>query len=542
MIQNLKRSEDDSGLQCVGRFDWIVLGSGFAGALMARIGATMGYRVALLEKQRHPRFAIGESSSPLANVLLESLSEEFELDDLKSFSSWTRWRESNPQIPCGLKRGFSFFKHVPNQSWEFSAKNEWLISASPHDGLADTHWFREALDENWTHKAQLAGVTYLDQFNITSIHDLDERYWKICGARNEETQNLEARWLIDATGPRGILSKIFSLNETALPAYPKTAGIFNHFKNVKLWENCHPHFKNHTATPFPVDDAAAHHVFPGGWMWILRFNNGVISSGISLNEEGRRVHRADKLSPEELWSNVLNAYPSLKEMFEDAEPLQPWRRHDPLPYCTKTIAGSSGSKMWTLLPSAASFVDPLLSTGFPLTLLGIERLAKIAKMAKAPKDSSSDWVTEIQKHLLEYQSQTLNESESAAALVGAMLSNLDNFEIFKNLSRFYFVAASYMETMRRLKRPELASGFLLCNDQKYVSNMMGFIESLREPAKSTFNHHNWIEILKSYDVMGMTEMDRGSRYPVLAEDLLNASERIGIDRPELESLLRNLGM
>jgi FADH2 O2-dependent halogenase len=277
-------------------------------------------------------------------------------------------------------------------------------------------------------------------------------------------------------------------------------------------------------------------------MWILRFNNGVISSGISLNEEGRRLHRADELSAEELWSNVLNAYPSLKEMFEDAEPLQPWRKLDPLSYCTKTIAGNSGSKMWTLLPSAASFVDPLLSTGFPLTLLGIERLARIAKMARKPKDSSSEWVSVIQEHLFEYQNQTLRESKNTAALVGAMISNLDDFEIFKNLSRFYFVAASYTETMRRLKRPQLAPGFLLCNDQQYVSNMTGFIESLREPIKSTVNPSRWIEILKSYDVMGMTDMSRGSRYPVIAEDLLNASERIGIDRPELDSLLRNLGM
>ena len=32
---------------------------------------------------------------------------------------------------------------------------------------------------------------------------------------------------------------------------------------------------------------------------------------------------------------------------------------------------------WALLPSAAGVIDPLLSTGFPLTLLGIQRLLKV---------------------------------------------------------------------------------------------------------------------------------------------------------------------
>ena len=36
-----------------------IVGSGFAGSLLARILATLGYDVVLLERGRHPRFAIG---------------------------------------------------------------------------------------------------------------------------------------------------------------------------------------------------------------------------------------------------------------------------------------------------------------------------------------------------------------------------------------------------------------------------------------------------------------------------------------------------
>ena len=40
-------------------------------------------------------------------------------------------------------------------------------------------------------------------------------------------------------------------------------------------------------------------------------------------------------------------------------------------------AATSTGNGWAMLPSAAAFIDPLFSTGFPLTLLGIERLGRM---------------------------------------------------------------------------------------------------------------------------------------------------------------------
>ena len=51
-------------------FQVVVVGSGFAGSLIAMIARRLGYTTALIERGRHPRFAIGESSTPLANLLL----------------------------------------------------------------------------------------------------------------------------------------------------------------------------------------------------------------------------------------------------------------------------------------------------------------------------------------------------------------------------------------------------------------------------------------------------------------------------------------
>ena len=64
------------------RFDIAVIGSGFAGSLIAMIARRLGRSVALIERGKHPRFAIGESSTPLANLLLEELAQRYDLPAL----------------------------------------------------------------------------------------------------------------------------------------------------------------------------------------------------------------------------------------------------------------------------------------------------------------------------------------------------------------------------------------------------------------------------------------------------------------------------
>ncbi len=69
-------------------FDLLVIGSGFGGSLTALIARRLGLSVLLIEKGTHPRFAIGESSSPLANLLLEELCDRYGLDRIRPLTAW----------------------------------------------------------------------------------------------------------------------------------------------------------------------------------------------------------------------------------------------------------------------------------------------------------------------------------------------------------------------------------------------------------------------------------------------------------------------
>src|SRR5476649_1707984 len=115
--------------------DVAIVGSGFAGALMALALRSRGRLVVLVERGRHTRFAIGESSTPLSNLLIEELADHYDLPRIRAFSKWGTWRRAHPHVAVGLKRGFSFFFHRLGEPFadDQTHHNQLLVAASPND-------------------------------------------------------------------------------------------------------------------------------------------------------------------------------------------------------------------------------------------------------------------------------------------------------------------------------------------------------------------------------------------------------------------------
>jgi FADH2 O2-dependent halogenase len=152
-------------------FDVAIVGSGFAGSLLALVARRLGLSVVLLEKGSHPRFAIGESTSPLANLLLEELAARYDLPRLLPFAKWGSWRRAYPQVSCGLKRGFSFFHHAVGCPFANAPdrQDQLLVAASPDDEVADTHWYRPDFDHFLQKEAEEAGSRYVDRTTLGGV-------------------------------------------------------------------------------------------------------------------------------------------------------------------------------------------------------------------------------------------------------------------------------------------------------------------------------------------------------------------------------------
>jgi len=510
--------------------DVAIVGSGFSGSLTAMALRRLGRSVVLLERGRHPRLAIGESSTPLANLLLEQLCDEYGLDAVRPLSMMGTWQRTYPGIGCGLKRGFSFYHHTPGTPFadDHMHARQLLVTASPHDAISDTHWYRPEFDAFLVAQAEAAGAVHLDETTVASFTH-DDGGVTLRGLRQGEEVAVRSRFVIDASGPRGFLHNALGMHDEPLVRLPATAALYAHFTGVDLWQDVMRGPCGGTP-PFPVDAAALHHVFPGGWIWVLRFNNGITSAGVAATQP--LAEALDLQAGEPAWRRLLDLVPSVGEQFARARAVTPFVHAPRLAYRARRVAG----RRWAMLPSAAGVIDPLLSTGFPLTLLGIHRLAEIL---------DCHWETpQLPAALEEYARQTQRELDATESLVAALYATMGDFELFKRLTLLYFAAASFTETVRRLGRPEKARGFLLSGDPRFSGELEACVTAaLRQPSGPERGAlmTRIDRAIAPFDVAGLGDRSRADWHPVSADDLLRAATRIGATRDEIQALLERCG-
>jgi FADH2 O2-dependent halogenase len=512
------------------RCDIAVVGSGFAGSLLSMIAHRLGRSVTLVERGKHPRVVIGESSTPLTGLLLEELTTRYDLPALKSLAKWGSWQKMHPDVACGLKRGFSFYHHAldkprtsrPNRS------DQLLVAGSPHDEIADTHWYRADFDHLLVREAQNMGVNYLDETELTAITPSDSEV-TLAGRRKGCPLTVSASFVVDASGPRGFLHRALGLEELRLPAFPRTQALYSHFTGVGRLDHAQSG-RSEEQPPYPVDDAAVHHVFDGGWIWVLQFNNGITSAGVAATDQFAATWRLR--DGVEAWRRILSKIPALQDQFAGAKAERPFVHLPRLAFRSATTAG----KRWALLPSAAGFVDPLLSTGFPLTLLGVERLAEIL---------AQDWNSpRFAARLQAYAAQTEAELVATGRMIASLYANMADFPMFVSLSLLYFSVASFSEAARRLGKPHLAPSFLLHDHPRFgpaSARLFERAQQVRTQRESYELSEDILRAIEPFNVAGLGNRDRRNWYPVDPEDLIRSASKLDASEEEVMRLLQRCG-
>ncbi len=498
-------------------YDIAVLGAGFGGSLFAACAAAIGYSVILVEKHHHPRFAIGESTSPLANLVLEEIAQAYDLKELLPLTNYASWKSTVPHLRCGLKRGFTYYTHPLGKPRSNERDNELLVAASPCDAVADMHWMREDVDLFFCNVARSRGVDYRDDTR-TEIHDY-ERGWCLTLHTAATADKVTAKFLIDAGGPRGTVANFLKMGEASFPTLPETSAIYTHFNGVELCNSGSLH-----GAPYPPDWAAVHHLFDGGWIWSLRFDDGLVSAGAALTKPFMRKYlRADH--PDLQWQQLLELLPGVRSLFCKSAPARPFCHAPTLSWRASKAAG----RAWAMLPSAAASIDPLFSTGIPLTLLGIQRL--MDQLGSSGLDAD----------LTDYSRVTLDEADCTAALVGACYKTMGNMALFAPLTMLYFAGVSYAETARRTGRTRLSSGFMSLDRAAFRRNMLAILGNIdRYSATPSDVSRLWsdiAEIIAQINVAGLAQHAKHNWYGVDLQDIVISAAKLGYSSPSIKQLL-----
>ncbi|NJN17502.1 MAG: NAD(P)-binding protein [Oscillochloris sp.] len=359
-------------------YDVAIIGSGMGGATLGTILARHGLRVLIFESGVHPRFAVGESMILETSETMRAMAELFDVPELAYFSSEHFFNHVGTSH--GVKRHFSYLHHREGQTQNADHTIQAVIPKAPHGH--ELHIFRQDSDYLMTTTAIAYGATVLQNTPVKSIA-VEAGGVTIETVRGEQYQ---AAYLVDAGGFRSLLADKFGWRSRELQAHSRT--IFTHMLNVPCYNSVGA-TREQYGVPFRFSEGTLHHVFHGGWLWVIPFNNHaratnpLVSVGLQLDP---RIHplRAD-LTPEEEFYDFIARFPGIAPQFAEARAVRNWTRTERLQYTATQIVGDR----CCLLGHAAGFIDPLYSKGLYITLMSTALLAHLLLDAHRDGDYSA---------------------------------------------------------------------------------------------------------------------------------------------------------
>ncbi len=371
-------------------YDVAIVGSGIAGSSLAAILAKHGLSVVVLEAGSHPKFAIGESMILETSETMRVLAEFYGVPELAYFSSENYL--SKIGTSHGVKRHFSYLHHAPGETPDASRALQAVIPKEPHGH--ELHLYRQDVDAFLTVCAVKYGATVLQNTLVTGLEVEDDGV-----TLTTKAGRIEADYLVDAGGFRSLVAEKFGLRDFDLQTHSRA--LFTHLVGV-------PDFhavagsKTDYGLPFSVHEGTLHHIFEGGWLWVIPFDNHARSTnplcsvGLLLDP---RVHpEKSDLTPEEEFFEFIAQFPAIAKQFENAKAVRAWTRTGRLQYSSHRVVGDR----WALLGHAAGFVDPLYSKGLYTTYASVSVLADLLLEAAETGDYSAAHFQPLESLTLAY--------------------------------------------------------------------------------------------------------------------------------------------
>lgn len=343
--------------------DVLVIGAGPAGTVAASIVNKAGFSVVLVEKEKFPRFVIGESLLPRA---MDALNEAGFLPALKAKSFQEKF-------------GAKFLRG--NESCDFNFSSQfttgwnwtWQVPRADFDFVLATETAKMGVDVRF--ETEVQKITFTGSQSATQVRDL-----------NSNTEYIiKANFIIDASGYGRVIPRLFNLDRPS--NLPPRKALFSHLTD-KL--------RNEFDEPNRIT-VVVHK--PGVWIWVIPFSNGLTSVGFV--GEPKFFENLTGTNDEKL-RKLINSEAHLKKRFANQifawEPktLEGWS------VTTDTFFGDG----FVLTGNVTEFLDPIFSSGVTLAVASSQNAAHL--VIRQLKGESVNW----QKEFYEKTMQGVNTFRS----------------------------------------------------------------------------------------------------------------------------------
>lgn len=410
-------------------YDVAIIGSGIAGTMLGAILAKQKLNVVIIDAGTHPRFAVGESMVPESAVLLKILARQYNIPELAWPGEIHALMENIGTSSAGIKLAFSFAWNGKNK-----AHNPQDVVSTPVLS-PEAHLFRQDIDAYYLALAARLGADIRQQTRIQSIEETGDGMLLDLGK-----EQIKAKYVVDAAGFRSPVADKFGLREGAREMQSRTRSLFTHMAGVKLYEDVIAS-TDVTGSPTPLSQSTLHHMFEGGWLWIIPFNNHPYSTNTlcSVGLQFDIDKHGPAGDPEEEFTRFLDEHPSVARHFESAARVREWTVAPRLNYTSRESVG----ERYCLLGHAVGFVDPLFSRGLVNTFESILRVAP--KIVHAVRQD--DWSKE---RFASYQHYSLEVVKVNDRLVANSFTAFDSFPLWNAWFRIW-ISGSYIGVLRLRK-------------------------------------------------------------------------------------------
>lgn len=335
--------------------DVLIIGAGPAGAVAAASLHRDGFRVLVVEKQRFPRFVIGESLLPRTMDLLKEVGL-LEAVAARGFIHKTGAVFRRAEEICDFD-----FANQSGDGWKYTY-----------------HVPRAEFDQTIADAVASRGVQMLYGHGVSAVKFVNSHAEVTLAQPDGSKRDVTARFVLDCSGSGRVLPRLLDLE--APSNYPVRESLFTHITGDKrpagrdegkIWICMHK---------------------GGAWIWIIPFSNGKTSVGIVAEPEFLARFPGDA---EAQLRAILMSEPNAAARLGDMQVVFPPQRIKGFACSVKKLFGPQ----FALAGNATEFLDPIFSSGVTLAMESGLRAAQVT--AKQLRGETVDWQADYADYVMQ---------------------------------------------------------------------------------------------------------------------------------------------
>ncbi len=313
-------------------YDVAIIGGGPAGSTAAALLARAGRRVVIVERDKFPRFHIGESLLPFSRKVFERLGLTEKIKRA-GFMEKFGGEMCSACSPEGVKFYFE-------DGFRSQTDRAYQVTRAEFDKMLLDH----AVEQ---------GAELREETTVSKVDFGAEEVRLQVSGKSSGPAEVRAQYVIDASGRNSVIGSHFQLKKNY--SHLQKISIYAHFDGVERVSG-----RDGTLTKMvrAIDR----------WFWHIPLSENRTSIGVVLDSA---VFKESKLTPEEFLHRALEEQPILSDRMQQAERVTPVHVAADFSYRNKRFTGDR----WMLAGDAAGFIDPVFSSGVFLAVLAGEGAA-----------------------------------------------------------------------------------------------------------------------------------------------------------------------